>query len=172
MRHRNLLKIMSACSSIDHEGNNFKSLIFEFMCNGYLEQWLHPKNGVQHQSKRLSFIQRLNIALGVACLLEYLHHLCQTQIVHCVLKPNNILLDEDIVAHVSDFGLVKFLFEASKNPSQAQTLSIGLKCSIGYIPSGNFSTNWSTPHFLCNNLFIYLLLWEKCNFLFWESSKK
>ena len=77
---------MSACSSIDHEGNDFKNLIFEFMCNGNLEQQLHPKNGVQHQSKRLSFIQRLNIAIDVTCLLEYLHHLCQTQIVHCDLK--------------------------------------------------------------------------------------
>nr|XP_023919488.1 probable LRR receptor-like serine/threonine-protein kinase At3g47570 [Quercus suber] len=134
IRHRNLLKIMSACSSIDHEGNEFKSLIFEFMCNGNLEQWLHTKNDVQHQSKRLNFIQRLNIAIDVAYALEYLQHLCQTQIVHCDLKPSNILLDEDMVAHVGDFGLVNFLFEASKNPSQAQTLSVGLKGSIGYIP--------------------------------------
>ena len=86
IRHHNLLKIMFACSSIDHKGNDFKNLIFEFMCNGNLEQQLHPKNGVQHQSKRLSFIQRLNIAIDVTCLLEYLHHLCQTQIVHCDLK--------------------------------------------------------------------------------------
>jgi Leucine-rich repeat (LRR) protein len=140
IRHRNLLKIVSVCSSTDHEGNDFKSLIFEFMCNGSLDQWLHPKNNVQHQSKRLSFIQRLNIAIDVAYALEYLHHHCQTPIVHCDLKPSNILLDEDMVAHVGDFGLVKFLFEASNNSSKTKSLSVGLKGSIGYIPPGNIST--------------------------------
>ena len=40
--HRNLLKIITACSSIDHQGNDFKSLVFEFMSNGSLDQWLHP----------------------------------------------------------------------------------------------------------------------------------
>jgi serine/threonine protein kinase len=140
IRHRNLLKIISACSSIDHEGNDFESLIFEFMCNGSLDQWLHPKNDEQHQSKRLSFIQRLNIAIDVANALEYLHHHCQNPIVHCDLKPSNVLLDKDMVAHVGDFGLAKFLFEASNNPSKTQTLSIGLKGSIGYIPPSNFST--------------------------------
>ena len=144
IRHRNLLKIISACSSTDHEGNDFKSLIFEFMCNGSLDQWLHPKNNVQHWSKRLRFIQRLNIAIDVAYALEYLHHHCQTPIVHCDLKPSNILLDEDMVAHVGDFGLVNFLFEASNNPSKSQTLSVGLKGSIGYIPPGNFFTRCST----------------------------
>ncbi|KAL4606238.1 hypothetical protein ACB092_09G087300 [Castanea dentata] len=134
IRHRNLLKIISACSSIDHKGNDFKSLIFEFMCNGSLDQWLHPKNDEQHRRNKLSFIQRLNIVIDVAYALEYLHQHCQTPIVHCDLKPSNILLDEDMVAHVGDFGLVKFLFEASNNPSKTQTLSVGLKGSIGYIP--------------------------------------
>ncbi|KAM3707319.1 hypothetical protein ACJW31_02G015800 [Castanea mollissima] len=134
IRHRNLLKIISACSSIDHKGNDFKSLIFEFMCNGSLDLWLHPKSDEQYQRKKLSFIQRLNIAIDVAYALEYLHQHCQTPIVHCDLKPSNILLDEDMVAHIGDFGLVKFLFEASDNPSKTQTLSIGLRGSIGYIP--------------------------------------
>ena len=102
---------MSTCSSIDHEGNDFKSLIFEFMCNGNLEQRLHPKNGVQHQSKGLSFIQRLNIAIDVACLLEYLHHLCQTQIVHCDLKPR-------------ENGLLPFFFFKKKNQYFAPFLKL------------------------------------------------
>ncbi|KAM3737727.1 hypothetical protein ACB098_09G077700 [Castanea mollissima] len=134
IRHRNLLKIISVCSSINHEGNDFKSLIFEFMCNGSLEQWLHPKSDEQHQRKNLSFLQRLNMAIDVAYALEYLHHHSQTPIVHCDLKPSNILLDEDMVAHVGDFGLVKYIFDASKNLSNTQTLSRGLKGSIGYIP--------------------------------------
>uniref|UniRef100_A0A2N9GS27 non-specific serine/threonine protein kinase n=1 Tax=Fagus sylvatica TaxID=28930 RepID=A0A2N9GS27_FAGSY len=116
------------------------SKIFIDECNCFekykssLDQWLHPKNDEQHQSKRLSFIQRLNIAIDVSYALEYLHHHCQSPIVHCDLKPSNILLNEDMVAHVGDFGLAKFLFEASNNPSKTQTLSIGLKGSIGYIP--------------------------------------
>ncbi|XP_075637276.1 LRR receptor-like serine/threonine-protein kinase EFR isoform X1 [Castanea sativa] len=134
IRHRNLLKIISACSSSNYEGNEFKSLIFEFMCNGSLDQWLHPKDDEQYQNRRLSFIQRLNIAVDVAYALEYLHHNCETPIVHCDLKPSNILLDEDMVAHVGDFGLVKFLFEESNNLSKTQILSVGLKGSIGYIP--------------------------------------
>ena len=54
IRHRNLLKIITTCSSIDHQGNNFKSQIFVFMSNGSLEQWLHPKIG-EKQRKRLGF---------------------------------------------------------------------------------------------------------------------
>jgi serine/threonine protein kinase len=144
LRHRNLLKIITACSSIDHQGNDFKSLVFEFMSNGSLDQWLYPKEDEQHQYKRLSFIQRLNIAMDVAYALEYLHHHCETPIVHCDVKPSNVLLNEDMVAHVGDFGLAKFVFEASHNPSKNETLSeslsIALKGSVGYIPPGTFST--------------------------------
>ena len=98
IRHRNLLKIITTCSSIDHQGNNFKSQIFEFMSNGSLEQWLHPKIG-EKQSKRLGFNQRLNMAINVAYALEYLYHYCQPPIVYCDLKPSNVLLDKDMVAH-------------------------------------------------------------------------
>ncbi|KAM4078853.1 hypothetical protein ACB094_09G071800 [Castanea mollissima] len=85
-------------------------------------------------SMEIELYSRLNIAVDVAYALEYLHHNCETPIVHCDLKPSNILLDEDMVAHVGDFGLVKFLFEESNNLSKTQILSVGLKGSIGYIP--------------------------------------
>ncbi|CAL2267949.1 unnamed protein product [Prunus armeniaca] len=134
IRHRNLLKIISACSSIDNQGNDFKSLIFEFMANGSLDSWLHPRDDDQSQSKRLSLIQRLNIAIDVASALDYLHHHCETTIVHCDLKPSNVLLGEDMVAHVGDFGLARLLLESSDSSSQSQTISAGLKGSIGYIP--------------------------------------
>ncbi|CAN6581477.1 unnamed protein product [Malus baccata var. baccata] len=134
VRHRNLLKIITACSSIDNQGKDFKSLVFEFMENGSLDSWLYPRYEEESPSKRMSFMQRLNIAIDVASALDYLHHHCETSIVHCDLKPSNVLLDEDMVAHVADFGLARFLFETSNDPSFSQTMSSQLKGSVGYIP--------------------------------------
>ncbi|CAN6724146.1 unnamed protein product [Malus baccata var. baccata] len=134
IRHRNLLKIMTACSSIDNQGKDFKSLVFEFMTNGSLDSMLYPRYEEESPSKRMSFMQRLNIAIDVASALDYLHHHCETTIIHCDLKPSNVLLDEDMVAHVGDFGLARFLFETSDDPSFSQTMSSQLKGSIGYIP--------------------------------------
>lgn len=139
IRHRNLLKILSACSSVDHQGNAFKCLIFEFMSNGNLDQWLHPRDNENYQTKRLNIVQRLDIAIDVASALDYLHHHCQTPMVHCDLKPSNILLDDNMIAHLGDFGLAKFLFEPSSSSSKNQTLSVGLKGSMGYIPPGTVS---------------------------------
>ncbi|KAL5703691.1 non-specific serine/threonine protein kinase [Ranunculus cassubicifolius] len=134
IRHRNLIKVVTVCSSIDFEGNDFKALIFEFMPNDNLERWLHPNTDYSLPSRNLSFIQRLNIAIDVAFGLEYLHHNYEETIVHCDIKPSNILLDRDMTARVSDFGLARFLFNNSGDQSQSQTLSSGLKGSIGYIP--------------------------------------
>ncbi|XP_058110901.1 probable LRR receptor-like serine/threonine-protein kinase At3g47570 [Magnolia sinica] len=126
IRHRNLIKILTCCSSIDYKGNEFKALVFEYMNNGSLDRWLR-KDGYDQQRGNLTFIQRLNIALDVASALDYLHHHCQTPIVHRDLKPSNILLDDDMIAHVGDFGLARFLSEV------AQTISLGVKGTIGYI---------------------------------------
>lgn len=128
IRHRNLLKIIAVCSSMDYQGNDFKCIVFEFMENGSLDDWLHSKGDEQY----LNTIQRLNIAIDVASALDYLHNNCQVPIVHCDLKPSNILLDEEMTAHVGDFGLAKFLFKSSWN----KQISIALKGSIGYIPPG------------------------------------
>ncbi|XP_058089372.1 probable LRR receptor-like serine/threonine-protein kinase At3g47570 [Magnolia sinica] len=134
IRHRNLVKILTVCSSIDFNGNDFKALVFEYMPNGNLEKWLHPNVNEQCQLRNLNLTQRLNIAIDVALALDYLHHHCQTPIVHRDLKPSNVLLDVDMVAHVGDFGLARFLSEAAESCSQNQTSTSGIRGSIGYIP--------------------------------------
>ncbi|ESW12358.1 hypothetical protein PHAVU_008G105600 [Phaseolus vulgaris] len=134
IRHRNLLKIITAISGVDHQGNDFKALVFEYMPKGSLEDWLHPISNLHFQNKTLTFTERLNIAIDVACALEYLHHFCETPIVHCDIKPSNVLLDNDMVAHVGDFGLATFLFEESSKLSTQPVMSASLRGSIGYIP--------------------------------------
>ncbi|XVE69389.1 hypothetical protein DITRI_Ditri09bG0148400 [Diplodiscus trichospermus] len=115
--------------SIDYQGNDFKALVFEFMPNGSLEGWLHE----QHDSRYLNLAQRLDIAIDVANAIYYLHHDCETSIVHCDLKPTNVLLDEDMVAHVSDFGLAKLLSIGTSNLGIDQMTSSMIKGTIGYV---------------------------------------
>ncbi|CAL5322648.1 unnamed protein product [Camellia sinensis] len=100
IRHRNLVKVLTACSTVDYQGNEFKALAYEFMINGSLEEWLHqnPGNDLSNEELRmLNLLQRLNIVIDVACALNYLHNQGQTPIVHCDLKPSNVLLDKDMI---------------------------------------------------------------------------
>ncbi|GAA0168924.1 hypothetical protein LIER_23517 [Lithospermum erythrorhizon] len=122
VRHRNLVRIISSCSKID-----FKALVLEYMPNGSLEKWLYS------HTEKLNLLQRLNIAIDIAEALKYLHHEHTVQIVHCDIKPSNVLLDEDMVAHVCDFGISK-LFYKRGCIDQTKTLA-----TIGYI-SPEFGT--------------------------------
>ncbi|XP_050219187.1 probable LRR receptor-like serine/threonine-protein kinase At3g47570 [Mercurialis annua] len=115
IRHRNLVKVISSCSNLD-----FKALVLEFMPNGSLEKWLYSNNYF------LNLQDRLNIMIDVASALEYLHSY-ETPIVHCDLKPSNILLDKDKVARVADFGIAKLV--AGEN-CMTQTLTLA---TIGYM---------------------------------------
>ncbi|ERN09751.1 hypothetical protein AMTR_s00029p00235340 [Amborella trichopoda] len=143
IRHRNLVKLITCCITRGLQGKEFKALRLEFMCNGSLNKWfkwLHPPNPLlmarenQSHHLNLNLLQRLSIALDVASAMEYLHHNCPSLIVHCGLKPSNILLDEDMTAHVGDFGLARIL--SSIVPSEHQSSTLGLKGSNGYIPPG------------------------------------
>ncbi|XVF78254.1 hypothetical protein PTKIN_Ptkin14bG0116100 [Pterospermum kingtungense] len=113
IRHRNLVKIISSCCNID-----FKALILEFMPSGSLEKWLYSHNHF------LDILHRLNIMIDVASALEYLHHGYMTPVIHCDLKPSNVLLDEDMVAHLGDFGIAKLLGEEDST-IQTMTLASG-----------------------------------------------
>ncbi|KAF3485159.1 hypothetical protein F2Q69_00053167, partial [Brassica cretica] len=66
IRHRNLVKLLTACSSIDFQGNEFRALIYEYMPNGSLDMWLHPKETEDNSrpSRTLILLERLNIAIG------------------------------------------------------------------------------------------------------------
>jgi LRR receptor-like serine/threonine-protein kinase EFR len=138
IRHRNLVKILTACSSLDFEGRDFKALVYEFMSNGNLDTWLHPEDGLQLH-RNLSLLQRMNIAIDVASALLYLHHHCQTPIIHCDLKPSNVLLDDDLTAHISDFGLARLLSESGRQAFLNQLSSVGISGTVGYAAPGNVS---------------------------------
>ncbi|KAM7494803.1 hypothetical protein LguiB_029412 [Lonicera macranthoides] len=126
IRHRNLVKIITSCSSVDFQGNDFKALVYDFMPNGSLDKWLRSSLDSQN---RLNFLQCINIAIDVANAIDYLHNHCQAPIIHCDLKPGNILLDSNMVAHVGDFGLAKFLLELNDGN---QNSSIGIRGTVGY----------------------------------------
>uniref|UniRef100_A0A803MKC2 non-specific serine/threonine protein kinase n=1 Tax=Chenopodium quinoa TaxID=63459 RepID=A0A803MKC2_CHEQI len=96
IRHRNLLKVITACSSVDNQGRDFKALVFD-----------------------------------VAFSLDYLHHQCGAPIVHCDLKPSNILIDDELVAHVGDFGLAKILLKGINSSHANQYSSVGVRGTIG-----------------------------------------
>ncbi|XP_042056499.1 probable LRR receptor-like serine/threonine-protein kinase At3g47570 [Salvia splendens] len=133
VRHRNVLKILSVCESIDFQGNEFKALVYEFKANGSLEKWLH-------QSGNLELIQRLNIVIDVAQAIEYLHIGMGSCVVHGDLKPSNILLDEDMVAYVGDFGLAKIISDLVSTSHESS--SVAIAGTIGYV----------APEYATNNL--------------------
>ena len=96
IRHQNLEMVLTACSSIDYQGHDFKALAYKFLENGNLDEWLHPttrKNEALVKQRKLSLLHRLNIAIDTPSALDYLHN-------HCDLKPSNVLLYEEMIGHV------------------------------------------------------------------------
>ena len=129
--HRNIVKVITACSTYDLVGNEFRALVFEYMANGSLEDRLH-----NHRCGDMSLGAMICISVDIASALEYIHNQCITPVVHWDMKPNNILFDEDDTAHVSDFGLARLICSCSSDVQSSATSIFGPMGSIGYIPPG------------------------------------
>ncbi|XP_050378756.1 L-type lectin-domain containing receptor kinase S.6 [Argentina anserina] len=99
LRHKNLVQLHGWCC----EGNELV-LVYEFMPNGSLNKILHRSFNA---AVVLSWRQRLNIVLGVASALAYLHEECERQIIHRDVKTCNIMLDAEFNAKLGDFGLAE-----------------------------------------------------------------
>ncbi|XP_044469562.1 G-type lectin S-receptor-like serine/threonine-protein kinase LECRK1 [Mangifera indica] len=114
--HRNLVHLIG-CSIL---GPN-KALVYEYMPNGSLADLLFTSE------KQPTWVERMGIARDIARGILYLHDECETQIIHCDVKPQNILMDQNRCAKISDFGLAKLL-----KPDQTNTLT-GIRGTRGYV---------------------------------------
>ncbi|KAM3391818.1 hypothetical protein ACQJBY_013121 [Aegilops geniculata] len=147
-RHHNLVRVITVCSTSDPTGNEFKALVLEFMVNGDLESWLYPTlHNAHHPERPLCLGSRIAIAVDIAAALDYLHNHCMPPMVHCDLKPSNVLLDDFMGACISDFGLAKFLgyYSFSGIDGSTSTSLVGPRGSVGYIaPEYGFGSKIST----------------------------
>lgn len=101
VRHKNLVRLLGYCAEGAH-----RMLVYEYVDNGNLEQWLHGDVGPWSP---LTWEIRMNIILGTAKGLTYLHEGLEPKVVHRDIKSSNILLDKHWNSKVSDFGLAKLL---------------------------------------------------------------
>lgn len=115
--HKNLVRLLGYCD----EGSN-RMLVYQFMSNGSLSSFLFNDD-----DPKPSWKLRSQIAYEIARGLLYLHEECHTQIIHCDIKPQNILLDDDYNAKISDFGLAKLL---KMDQSRTET---GIRGTKGYV---------------------------------------
>ncbi|CAI8613198.1 unnamed protein product [Vicia faba] len=101
VRHKNLVRLLGYCV----EGA-YRMLVYEYVNNGNLEQWLHGDVG---PVSPLTWEIRMNVILGTARGLAYLHEGLEPKVVHRDVKSSNILIDRQWNSKVSDFGLAKLL---------------------------------------------------------------
>ncbi|XP_071938391.1 MDIS1-interacting receptor like kinase 2 isoform X3 [Coffea arabica] len=133
IKHRNIVKLFGFCSNAQHS-----ILVYEYLERGSLAKIL----SIEEEAKELDWQERLNIIKGVAHALSYMHHDCSPPIIHRDISSNNILLDPECEAHVSDFGTAKFLRRDSSNwsslagtygyvaPEFAYTMKVNEKCDV------------------------------------------
>ncbi|OQU81216.1 hypothetical protein SORBI_3006G028800 [Sorghum bicolor] len=117
--HVNIVTLLGFCL----EGSK-RALIYEYMANGSLDKFIYDDN-----SKTIMGWDKLyEIAIGIARGLEYLHRGCNTRIIHFDIKPHNILLDDDFISKIADFGLAKLC-----NPKESYLSMAGMRGTIGFI---------------------------------------
>ncbi|XP_065007738.1 MDIS1-interacting receptor like kinase 2-like isoform X2 [Musa acuminata AAA Group] len=132
IRHRNIVKLYGFCSSPRH-----KFLVYEYMERGSLGSVLRSETAAE-----LDWVKRVSIVKDVARALFYMHHDCTPSIVHRDITSNNILLDSEFKACVSDFGIARLLKPDSSNwtmlagtrgylaPELAYTMRVTTKCDV------------------------------------------
>ncbi|MBA0809931.1 hypothetical protein Gohar_001958 [Gossypium harknessii] len=96
--HKNLVRLLGYC----YDGTN-RLLVYEYMKNGSLADFLFKSR------LKVNWEGRVEIVLSIARGIFYLHEECETQIIHCDIKPENILMDDKGYAKIADFGLAKLL---------------------------------------------------------------
>ncbi|PAN38096.1 hypothetical protein PAHAL_7G146400 [Panicum hallii] len=117
IHHRNLVRMIGYCK----EGNH-RMLVFEFMSGGSLRSFLF------NPEKRPPWRWRAEAALAISRGLEYLHDGCIAPIIHCDIKPDNILLDDHGIPKITDFGISKLL-----GSQQVHTTVTHVRGTRGYI---------------------------------------
>lgn len=127
------MRIITACSSPD-----FKALVFPYLAKGSLEKCLYNSHS------DLCIIQRVSICNDIAQGLAYLHHHSPVRIIHCDLKPSNVLVSHDMTAFVSDFGISRLVNNGGVHDHSMEinsSRSTFVQGSIGYIAPG--TSPWS-----------------------------
>ncbi|XP_010278328.1 PREDICTED: protein STRUBBELIG-RECEPTOR FAMILY 3 isoform X2 [Nelumbo nucifera] len=115
LKHANVIKLEGYCAE-----HGQKLLIYEYCSNGTLHDALHSDDEI---NRKLSWNARIQMALGAARALEYLHEVCQPPIVHRNFKSANILLDDELVVRVSDCGLSPLISSGAVSQLSGQLLS-------------------------------------------------
>ena len=127
IHHQNVVKLIGFCV----EGSR-RALVYEFMSNGSLDRIIFSKD----KSIDFGYDKIYNISIGIARGIAYLHHGCEMQILHFDIKPHNILLDDNFIPKVSDFGLAK-LYPTNNNIATMTTAG----GTIGYMAPELFYKN-------------------------------
>ncbi|GMJ10098.1 hypothetical protein like AT1G66910 [Hibiscus trionum] len=129
--HVNVVTFLGFCYE-----NSMRALMYEFMPNGSLDKFIY-RRGSPDQFHVLDQKTLFEIAVGIARGLEYLHQGCNTRILHLDIKPHNVLLDDNFVPKISDFGLAKLC-----ERKESILSSITARGTIGYIAPELFCRNF------------------------------